>query len=141
LALVAAALLIVAVWGGCGRKMPPIQPGTYPPQAVKDLAFDVRDGLLTLFWRAPVEKEKDKENAAVSFKVLRARQTEAEAACQSCSVSFQMVGVVRLEGRDPSARLEFRDLLEPGYKYRYKVIGTSAAGVDSKDSNIVHPTP
>jgi hypothetical protein len=86
-------------------------------------------------------KPKDQENAAVSFKVLRARQTEAEAACQSCSVSFQMVGVVRLEGRDPSARLEFRDLLEPGYKYRYKVIGTSAAGVDSKDSNIVHPTP
>lgn len=141
LAAVAAALLIAAVWGGCGRKMPPIQPGTYPPQAVKDLVFEVRDGSLTLFWTLPVEKEKDKENAAVTFKVLRARQTESEAECQSCSVRFQVVGNVSLVGRDPAARLQFKDWLEPGYKYRYKVIGTSAARVDSKDSNIVHPNP
>ena len=72
--------------------MPPIQPGTYPPKAVKDLTFDVQDGSLTLFWSAPAEKEKDKENAAVSFKVLRARQTASEADCQTCSVRFQAVG-------------------------------------------------
>jgi hypothetical protein len=141
LALVAAALLVVAVWGGCGRKLLPIQPGTYPPQAVKDLSFEVQDGHLTLFWTAPVEKEKDKENAAVSFKVLRARQTESEAECQTCSVPFQVVGNVSLVGRNPAQRLQFQDRLEPGYKYRYKVIGTSAERVDSKDSNIVHPNP
>ena len=139
-----AAMVMVVLWigagGGCGRKMPPIQPGTYPPAAVKDLAFELQDGGLTLFWTAPaMEKEKDRENAAVGFKVLRARQTESEAACQSCSVRFQVIGEVRLAGRDPSERLQFKDRLEPGYKYRYKVIGTSAAGVESKDSNIVHP--
>jgi hypothetical protein len=141
LAAIVAAVLLIAAWGGCGRKMPPIQPGTYPPKAVKDLAFEVQDGSLTLFWSAPAEKEKDKENAAVSFKVLRARQTASEADCQTCSVRFQAVGDVRLAGRDPSERLQFQDRLDPGYKYRYKVIGTSAAGVVSKDSNIVHPNP
>lgn len=141
LAAIAAAVLLIGAWGGCGRKMPPIQPGTYPPQAVKDLAFEVQDGLLTLFWSAPAEKEKDKENAAVSFKVLRARQTASESDCQTCSVRFQSVGDVRIAGRDPSERLQFKDRLDPGYKYRYKVIGTSAAGVASKDSNIVHPNP
>jgi len=140
-AVIAAAVLLIGALDGCGRKMPPIQPGTYPPQAVKDLAFEVKDGSLTLFWTAPVEKEKDKENAAVGFKILRARQTASEAECQSCSVRFQVVGNIRLAGKDPSERLQFQDRLEPGYKYRYKVIGTSAAGVDSKDSNIVHPNP
>jgi hypothetical protein len=141
-AAMAAALLLISTWGGCGRKMPPIQPGTYPPPAVKDLAFELQDGLLTLFWTLPAaEKDRDKENSAVSFKVLRARQTASEAECQACSVRFQTVGVVRLAGRDPSERLQFQDRLEPGYKYRYKVIGTSAAGVEAKDSNIVHPNP
>jgi hypothetical protein len=142
LAAIAAAVVWIGAMYGCGRKMDPIQPGTYPPPAVKDLAFELQDGLLTLFWMLPAaEKERDKENPAVSFKVLRARQTASEAECQSCSVRFQAVGVVRLAGRDPSERLQFQDRLEPGYQYRYKVIGTSAAGVDSKDSNIVHPNP
>lgn len=141
-AAIAAAVLVVAALCGCGRKMLPIQPGTYPPPAVKNLAFELTDGNLTLFWSAPAaEKQRDKENAAVSFKVLRARQTAAEAECQTCSVRFQPVGNVRPTGKDPSERLQFLDHLEPGYKYRYKVIGTSAAGVDSKDSNIVHPNP
>ena len=141
-AAMVAALLLIGAMHGCGRKMDPIQPGTYPPPPVKDLAFELQDGLLTLFWTLPAaEKERDKENPSVSFKVLRARQTASEAECQACSVRFQAVGVVRLAGRDPSERLQFQDRLEPGYKYRYKVIGTSAAGVESKDSNIVHPNP
>lgn len=142
LAAIVAAVLLIGALDGCGRKMPPIQPGTYPPPAVKDLAFEVQDGLLTLFWTVPAaEKEREKENPAVSFKVMRARQTASEADCQTCSVRFQAVGDVRLAGRDPSQRLQFQDRLEPGYKYRYKVIGVSAAGVESKESNIVHPNP
>jgi hypothetical protein len=141
-AAILAAVLLIGAWGGCGRKMPPIQPGTYPPPAVKDLAFELQDGLLTLYWTLPAaEKERDKETPPVAFKVLRARRTASEAECQSCSVRFQAVGNVRLAGRDPSERLQFQDRLEPGYQYRYKVIGTSAAGVESKDSNIVHPNP
>jgi hypothetical protein len=142
LAAIAAATLLIAALHGCGRKMPPIQPGTYPPPAVKDLAFELKDDSLTLFWTMPAaETQRDKENAAVSFKILRARQTKSEAECQTCSVRFQAIGDVRLAGKDPSKRLQFQDRLEPGYKYRYKVVGTSAAGVDSKESNIVHPTP
>jgi hypothetical protein len=138
-AVAMAALLLVAP-GGCGRKMPPIQPGTYPPPAVKNLAFEMRDDRLTLFWTAPVAKG-EKESPAVGFRILRARQTASEAECQTCSVRFQTVGDVRLAGRDPSERLQFQDRLEPGYKYRYKVIGYSDARLDSKDSNVVHPTP
>ena len=134
-AIVAVVLLIGTGVTKCCRS----QPGTYPPKAVKDLAFDVQDGSLTLFWSAPAEEEKDKENAAVSFKVLRARQTASEADCQACSVRFQAVGDVRLAGGEPQGALQ--DRLEPGYKYRYKVIGASTAGVASKDSNIVHPNP
>jgi hypothetical protein len=140
LAAVAAVVFLFAAPGGCGRKMPPIQPGAYPPPAVKNLAFEVQDDNLTLFWTLPVAKG-EKESPAVGFKILRARQTESEAECQTCSVRFLTVGNVGLAGKDPSERLQFRDRLEPGYKYRYKVIGYSDARLDSKDSNVVYPTP
>jgi len=84
--------------GSRGRmRLPAIQPGTYRA-AVKDLAFEVQTEP-DLFWSAPAEKEKDKENAAVSFKVLRARQTASEADCQTCSVRFQeSAGAARRQG-------------------------------------------
>lgn len=125
---------------GCGRKLPPIKPGSYPPPAVKQLAFEVTDGELTLFWTAPVIR-KEAESPAVGFRILRARQTLSEAECQTCSVPFQVIGNLSLTGKEPSERLQFRDRLESGYKYRYKVRGYSTDGAEAKDSNVVFPNP
>ncbi len=126
--------------GGCGRKLPPIQPGTYPPPAVKNLTFEVKDGELTLFWTVPAV-QKESESPAVGFKILRARQTVSEAECQTCSVRFEVIGDLPLAGKEPSESLQFRDRLESGYKYRYKVRGYTAVGAQAKDSNVVLPNP
>jgi hypothetical protein len=136
--LIAVCVLVGAQ--GCGRKLPPIQPGTYPPPAVKNLAFEEKDGELTLSWTAPAVRNQQ-ESPAVSFRVLRARQTLSEAECQTCSVLFEVIANLPLAGKEPSERLQFRDRLESGYKYRYKVRGVSASGAEGRDSNVVHPNP
>ena len=94
LALALAAVLLVA---GCGRKLPPIQPGTYPPPAVKDLSYRIQGEEVVLTWTVPAAAP-EKDSPAVGFKVLRSRQTEAEAECQSCPPKFQEVGNVRPSG-------------------------------------------
>lgn len=140
LTVILMAVFILVVLGGCGRKLPPIQPGTYPPPAVKDLAFEVKDSELTLSWTVPAV-QKEKESPPVGFKVLRARQTLAEAECQTCTVRFQAIGDVRVIGKEPAERLQFKDRLESGYKYRYKVRGYTTPEAEGKDSNVVLPNP
>jgi hypothetical protein len=138
----AALSVLILLWGalaGCGRKMPPIAPGVYPPPPVKDLTYELKADQLTLFWPAPTVRS-EKESPAVGFNVLRARQTASEAECRTCSVRYQVAGTVRRAGIDPSERLQFQERLEPGYKYRYKIISISADGLESKDSVIVYPT-
>jgi len=140
LTVILTAVFMLGSLEGCGRKLPPIQPGTYPPPAVKDLAFEVKDGELTLSWTVP-PVHKEKESPPVGFKILRARQTLAEAECQTCTVRFQVIGDVRVVSQQPAERLQFKDRLESGYKYRYKVKGYSTPEAEGKDSNVVLPNP
>jgi hypothetical protein len=132
-------VFIIGALAGCGRKMPPIAPGAYPPPVVKNLTFELQEDQLTLFWPAPAVRS-EKESPAVGFRVLRARQTASEAECRTCRLRYQEAGEVRLAGQDPSARLQFQDRLEPGYKYRYKIISYSADGLESRESDSVNPT-
>jgi hypothetical protein len=139
-ALVLAAAAI-AVLAGCGRKLPPIQPGTYPPPAVRDLAFQVRGEEVVLSWTVPAGAP-DKDSPAVGFKVLRSRQTEQEVAeCQSCAPRFQAVGDVRPMDPVESGAMQYVERLEPGYRYQYKVRSYSASNREGRDSNVVHLTP
>ncbi len=104
-------ILLAAVLAGCGRKMPPIAPGAYPPPAVKQVSFERQQDRLTLFWTRPLARS-EKESPAVGFRA----------------------------GQDPSERLQFEDRLEPGYDYHYQIISLSADGLESKESASVHPT-
>lgn len=129
-------VLLLGVVGSCGRKMPPIQPGVLPPPTVADLAYEMRGSEIILSWTMPTYHH-DKESPAAGFKVLRARQTMAEAECQTCPAPFQTIGDVLASGKTFTSRLRFRDALEPGFKYRYKLKPYSADGVVGKDSNEV----
>ena len=142
-ALLVSVLVLVAAAGGCGRKLPPIQPGTYPPAAVKDLAFQLRDGDVVLTWSPPAATA-EKDAPAVGFKVLRSRQTEEEAQCVTCPPPFREIGDVRASipppGETAPRGLQYTDRIEPGYRYQYKVRSYSAVGKEGRDSNVVHVT-
>jgi hypothetical protein len=135
-ALVLLGVLLLTLGGSCGRKLPPIQPGVLPPPAVADLSYEMHGSEIVLIWSLPAFRQ-DQESAAAGFKVLRARQTAAEAECQTCPAPFQTIGDVWASGKRPASRLRFRDALEPGFKYRYKLKSYSADGVFGKDSNEV----
>jgi hypothetical protein len=139
LAAIGFLVLLGGTLAGCGRKMPPIAPGAYPPPTVKNLTFELKEDVLTIFWPMPAVRLQ-KESPAAGFKILRARQRASEAECRTCSLRFEVAGEVRSAGQVPSARIQFQDRLEPGYNYRYKVISVSADGIESRESEVVHPT-
>lgn len=126
-------LLLVSHGGGCGRKLAPIQPGVLPPPTVADLTHEVRADEILLFWSLPAFNPA-KESAAAGFKVLRARQTAAEAECRTCPPAFQLVADIAAAGRSPGSRMRFRDVLEPGFKHSYKLISYSSDGLAGKAS-------
>jgi hypothetical protein len=116
--------------------MDPIRPGVYPPPAVKDLAYEINGSTIALTWFVPFA-QGEKEAPAASFKIFRARQTPADAECQTCPVRFQVIGEMTARGRSAISRPRFRDKLEPGFTYHYKVKAYSSEGVEGKDSNVI----
>jgi hypothetical protein len=131
----AAALIGVVLFANnCGRKLPPIQPGVLPPPTVTDLTHEVRESEILLFWSQPAVNPA-KESAAAGFKVLRMRQTKAEAECRTCPMPFQVIADITASGRKSGSRFRFQDRLEPGYLHSYKVQAYTADGVAGKDSN------
>ena len=99
---------------GCGRKLPPIQPGTYPPPAVRDLAFQVRGEEVVLSWTVPAGSP-DKDSPAVGFKVLRSRQTEQEVAeCQTARRNSRRSATCARPGRSSPAACSSSTGSNPG---------------------------
>ena len=136
MAAVLIGILLLGVMGSCGRKLLPIQPGVLPPPTAADLAYEMRGSEIILLWTVPIYHQ-DKERAVAGFKVLRARQTMAEAQCQTCPAPFQTIGDVLASGKTSGSRLRFRDTLEPGFTYSYKLKPYTADDVVGKDSNVV----
>lgn len=137
--LLAGALLVCQTAAGCGRKMLPIRPGSYPPPAVANLGYAWGDGeALVLSWDAPAPRG-EKESPAAGFRVLRARLQPGEENCRGCPVRYDVVGQVRAESREGDGRFRFVDRPEPGFLYRYKVIAYSAEGLVSRESVVLQP--
>lgn len=120
---------------GCGRKEMPSAPRQVPPQSVTDLSAQVSGNEVVLRWSfstalygsEPIEK----------FAVFRSSEAVSER-CDGCPLMFKrLIDIPILEGEGESSFLTYRDTLEKGYRYRYKVIGYSAAGLAGRDSNIV----
>ncbi len=139
--LLAGLVLTGAAGVGCGRKMLPIRPGSYPPPAVKALSYAWgEEGTLVLSWEAP-SPASEAESPAAEFRVLRARLTPEEEGCRGCPVRFEAAGQVRADARGENGRFRFLDRPRPGFVYRYKVIAISAEGLVSKESAVVQVRP
>lgn len=132
----AACIVLLTLGSGCGRKLPPIQPGVLPPATVADLMHEVRGSEIILFWSLPAFNPA-KQNASAGFKVLRARQAAAEADCRTCPAPFQVIADIAAAGRSPGSSMRFRDRLEAGFNYSYKLQAYTVDGVAGKDSNVI----
>jgi hypothetical protein len=124
---------------GCGRKLPPIRPGVFPPPAVSDLTYEVQGGDIFLGWRVPAF-DPAKESAPASFKVLRARQATDEIECSTCPMAFQVIADISASGKPTGRHMRFQDTLEPGFKHSYKLQVVTVDDMAGKDSNVVAVT-
>jgi hypothetical protein len=131
--LIAAMLLCLSILG-CGKKEMPSAPRQVPPQPVADLRVQLTGNKVELTWS--FSKALSGSEPITGFGVYRASESVSES-CDHCPFLFQRVADIPfLEGQDGASVMTYRDTLEKGYRYRYKVICYST-GLASKDSNVV----
>jgi hypothetical protein len=132
--LLITAMLIGFYFPGCGRKEMPSAPRLVPPQPVADLRVRLAGNQVELTWS--FSKSLSGSESIKGFGVFRASESVSES-CSNCPFLFQRIADIPfLEGQDGASVMTFRDTLEKGYRYRYKVICYSV-GLASKDSNVV----
>jgi len=139
--LLALALLLSALVGGCGLKTPPIPPYEAVPQAIRDLQFSQDENQVVLTWTYPHQTTVGTEIPSIqSFLVLRAVVPEADY-CATCPVVFSSAVEVEAEKAIVNAKKRqaryTEAILRPGHRYVYKVQTKAAGGLVSDDSNTV----
>ena len=131
--LIAASLLCLCILG-CGKKEFPSAPRQVPPQPVADLRAQLTGSQIELTWS--FSKADSGSEPITGFVVYRAKESVSES-CDHCPFLFERVADIPfVEGQDGASVMTYRDTLEKGYRYRYKVICNSK-GMSSKDSNVV----
>ena len=131
--LIVSILLCLCILG-CGKKEFPSAPRQVPPQPVADLRAQLTGSQIELTWS--FSKALSGSEPITGFGVYRASESVSES-CDHCPFLFQRVAEITfVEGRDGASVMTYRDTLEKGYRYRYKVICYSK-GLGSKDSNVV----
>ncbi|MDO9109078.1 MAG: hypothetical protein Q7U40_00355 [Desulfatirhabdiaceae bacterium] len=132
--MIAAMLLCLSILG-CGRKEMPSAPRQVPPQPVTDLRVQLNGDQVELTWS--FSKTLSGSEPIKGFGVFRASESVSES-CSNCPFLFTRVADIPfLEGREGASVMTYRDTLEKGTRYRYKVICYSTTGLSSKDSNVV----
>jgi len=128
------------LWIGCGKKAPPRPPQRRSPPAVKDLSYAVDNRIVELSWTVQGADDRS-ASAPVGYKVFRSKLSAAESNCEKCPIRFAEIAdlpiqMKRSEKAKPT-RMRFTEVLEPGYRYIYKVIAYDEDGEGSQDSNTV----
>ncbi|MCG6910724.1 MAG: hypothetical protein LJE94_11450 [Deltaproteobacteria bacterium] len=117
----------------CGVKAPPVPQAYRPPEAVEDLAYAIsKDGIVALSWSLP-ETGSKQAGKAERVKIFRARESLENPACENCPLRFRMIKKLSLE----KDKLIFRETLEKGYRYHYKLVILDDDNRESGDSNVV----
>jgi hypothetical protein len=131
----------LAFWGfGCGQKGSPRPPQRPLPPAVKDLSLTVHNDRVELNWSISGADSRT-ESLPAAVRVLRAKLKADESICDTCPIRFTEIGEVPTHMKSSEkarpTRMSFTEILEPGYRYIYKVVVYDEDGMYSKDSNFV----
>jgi len=140
--LIPAAIILVFLFPGCGKKGPPVPPRYKPVPAVSDLKYSIDGNILTLTWTIPKEKEKEK-SAFSGFIVYRSKRPISDSDCKNCPKLFQKVSDIpadiRIDGPGyENNNIEYCEEIERGFVYTYKVVLYTKSGAQSRDSNNIN---
>jgi len=139
--LIPAIIILVFLLPGCGKKGPPVPPRHKPVPAVSDLKYGIDGNILTLTWTIPKEKEKAK-SVFSGFIVYRSKRPISDSDCKNCPKLFQKVSDIPADIKIDAPgyenkNIEYREEIEKGFVYTYKVVLYAKSGVSSADSNYV----
>lgn len=125
------------IGAGCGKKAPPVPPGSKAMPVVSALQQSLQENLLILTWSFNAEYGKE----PTGFYVYRSKVRQGDLHCPGCPVIFQRAAVVPYQEvkRDAKAfqPFEYLETLEKGYCYKYKVAAFSKDDLAGKDSNTI----
>jgi len=140
--LIPAAIILVFLFPGCGKKGPPVPPRYKPVPAVSDLKYSIDGNILTLTWTIPKEKEKEK-SAFSGFIVYRSKRPISDSDCKNCPKLFKKVSDIPADitidapGYE-NKNIEYREEIAKGFVYTYKVVLYTKSGAQSRDSNSIN---
>ena len=140
--LIPAIIILVFLLPGCGKKGPPVPPRHKPIPAVSDLKYGIYGNMLTLTWTIPKEKEKAK-SAPDGFIVYRSKRPISDSDCKNCQKLFQKVSDIPADIKIDAPgyknnNIEYREEIERGFVYTYKVVLYTKSGAQSRDSNNIN---
>jgi len=135
--------LIFAVIGAlfltlaCGKKAPPLPPAHFDMPAVEDLSQELEGDQLILTWPMP-DWDPPEGIELDGFYVYRAK-IKQEDVCYHCPIHFQKVDEVAVEALSTLLQSDgtYREKLDKGYRYHYKVAPYTNRGREGGDSPIV----
>jgi len=139
--LVSILIALFILLPGCGKKGPPVPPRQKPIPSVSDLKYSIDGSILTLTWTIPKEKENLK-TAFNGFIVYRYKRPISDSPCKNCPKLFQQVADIPTENTIDAPgyedkNIEYREEIQKGFVYTYKVVLYTKNGVSSADSNHV----
>ncbi|RKX61025.1 MAG: hypothetical protein DRP28_00005 [Thermodesulfobacteriota bacterium] len=107
----------------CGRKAPPVPPGTLRPKAIKDLSYKIIPDGVELKWSVPVRNRDGSPLVRIKgFRLLKA-EIPLEEYCEGCPPPFGQPIDIPFEAEPEKARkMVYEDrTLRSGMQYIYKV--------------------
>ncbi len=138
-------IILVFLLPGCGKKAPPVPQRQKPVPAVSDLKYSIDGDILTLTWTIPKGKEKAK-TVFNGFIVYRSKRPISDSPCKNCPKLFQKVSDIPADittdikidapGYENN-NIEYREEIEKGFVYTYKVVLYAKSGAQSQNSNYV----
>ncbi len=129
-------ILLCIIVFGCGRKAPPLPPGQVRPPAVDDLSSSIDGDMIELAWTIPDKKGKIASDS-VGFIVYKSKTSLSEPVCKECPALFKRIADISIEEKDINKQITYKETLEKGYRYIYKVTVYVDNGVTGKDSNYI----
>ena len=140
--LVSILIAVVFLLPGCGKKGPPVPPRQKPVPAVSDLKHSIDGNILSLTWTIPKEKEKTNTDSD-GFIVYRYKRPISDSPCKNCPKLFQKVSdipadITNAATGNENKNIEYREEIEKGFVYTYKVVLYTKSGAQSRDSNYIN---
>ena len=130
---VTAIIVVCVLLANCGVKAPPVPPDYTPPPAVTDLGYTLEaDGSVMLSWSL-FGKERSKGTKVQGARIFRSKDSLENPECEDCPRIFNLVNDIPLE----QGNLIYREPLQKGFRYYYKIIIYDEGNLESADSNVV----